>query len=273
MQLDATLPEACATLAYIRFWFDWKWTDAEQLLERAIELGPNSALAHNYRAVFLGNLGAPHDGVAAARRSIELDPFWPTAHHDLGFTSFQAGDYAGAVAAFNRALELSPDYSLTLLVKGMALMELGDVDGALDTFRHCEKLLGGVSHATGCIVRALAEGGRTAEARRALEELRERSASTHSLPSVLAQAHAALGDVDAAIGFVERMIVERDAMSVCLATYYWWDPLRSDPRFTSILVRLNFSSELRAISEARRLAFAERVSGRGELPKLARQKR
>jgi len=73
----------------------------------------------------------------------------------------------------------------------------------------------------------------------------------------LAWAHAALGETDAAFDEVERMIAARDPMTVCLATFVWWDPLRRDSRFDEILRRLGFPDWSRAVANARRLAYVE----------------
>ncbi|MFI5310530.1 MAG: protein kinase [Gemmatimonadales bacterium] len=260
LQLDPTLPEAHATLGYIHFWFDWNWTEAARLFDRAIELGPNSAIAHNYRAVFLANLGSHDEGVAAAHRSIDLDPFWPTAHHDLGFTLFMAGAFVESVAACDRALELAPDYAPSLVMKGMSLTELGDLPGALVVHRRSAATSPGVSIAHAAIVVALARGGQAAEARRAVDEMRARSFTAPVQASALAWAHTAVGDADAAFACIERMIAEREPFTVSLATFRWWDPIRRDARFAAILDRFRFPERARAAADARRLAYAERAA-------------
>ena len=47
LELDDTLAEAHAALAYAVFFADWDWPSAEREFKRAIELNPNSALSHD----------------------------------------------------------------------------------------------------------------------------------------------------------------------------------------------------------------------------------
>jgi serine/threonine protein kinase/tetratricopeptide (TPR) repeat protein len=251
LRLDATLPEAYATLGYANFWHDWNWTEAERQFERAIEIGPNSAIARNYWCVYLANMGHAEAAIVEARQTIDLDPHWPTAHHDLGFSLFQAGRFRESIVAIERALELAPAHPASLNLRGFNLMELDDHEGALKIFRQCAAVSPGVSLSYAGIVIALVRGGRKTEARDTLDELLRGARADSIQCSALAWAQAALGDVDAAFASIERMIAAREAFTVCLGTFLWWDPLRRDPRFDEILRRLGFSDRLREISARR----------------------
>src|SRR5678815_2993018 len=46
LEIDDSLGEAYAALAFSVFCGDWNWSDAEYLAKRAIELSPNYAFAH-----------------------------------------------------------------------------------------------------------------------------------------------------------------------------------------------------------------------------------
>ena len=256
LELDGGLPDACAALGYIHFWFDWNWSEAERRLAEAVELGPSSALAHQHQAAFLANSGRADEAAAAARRAVELDPFMPLTHHELGFALHQAERFAEAIAAHDRALELSPDLAVSLLVKGFSLIELGDFDAALSLARHCKATSPMFSLADAEIVLALLGTGRAGEARQALANL---EAEANAQPSALAWAQAALGEIEAAFRSIERMIAQREAFTVSLPTFRWWDPLRSDPRFPQVLKRLRFPDRLQVISERRGTAYFDRV--------------
>jgi TolB-like protein/Tfp pilus assembly protein PilF len=257
LSLDPMSAEAHAALAYINFRFDWNWVEAERLFARAMQLGPSSATTHNHLANFLANMGRPTQAVEAARRSIELDPLWSAAHSDLGWSLFQAGRFSESITACERALELAPDYAPSLYVKGFSLIELGKYADAVAMYERCLKASPDVSLARAGLVFALARGGDVAAARRGLDQLREQPAMPTSW-SALAWAHTSLGEIDAAFDAVERMLAGRDPMTVCLTTFAWWDALRRDARFDDILRRLRFPDWSRAVSDARRLAYAER---------------
>src|SRR5215213_4766735 len=96
-------------LAYLDTNDDARALDAFQ---RAVQVGPRSAEAHNWL------------GVA-------LDPEYGRAYSNLGSALAQSGDYAEAVEVFQRALALDPSVGNHLNL-GMALREKGDLDAALE---------------------------------------------------------------------------------------------------------------------------------------------
>ena len=49
LKLDEALPQAHFSLALVRWWADWNWTEAEAGFKRALELDPKNA---NFRAVY-----------------------------------------------------------------------------------------------------------------------------------------------------------------------------------------------------------------------------
>jgi len=50
LELDASLAEAHATLAFTRMLYDWDWSGAEQEFRQAIALNPNYPTAHQWYA-------------------------------------------------------------------------------------------------------------------------------------------------------------------------------------------------------------------------------
>ena len=96
------------------------------------------------------------------------------------------------------------------------------------------------------------------EARRVLDDLRERARTAPVQHSALAQAHAALGDVDEALTCVEQMVAAREGLTVGLAAFRWWDPLRGNVRFETVVDGLRFPGPAREFPTTRRAANAQR---------------
>src|SRR6185437_12345669 len=74
MQIDDSLAEPHASLAFELMHYEWKWTEAEKEFRRAIELDPNYATAHQWYAYDLLALDHPQEALAESRRAQELDP-------------------------------------------------------------------------------------------------------------------------------------------------------------------------------------------------------
>jgi len=258
LELNDQLPEAYAMLAYVNFWYDWKWAEAERLLKQALDLQPNSAVAHSYCAGVFANLGRYDEAVAHAREAVSLDPLWPYAHHILVFSLYMAAAFDEAIRAAERALDLSPDSANILIVKAFAHLELRDYGTALDLLRRALATSPGASIAMATLVQTQARMGDLGAARRTLAEMHATSSQRTMQPSALAWAHCALGEVDEAFIHVERMIQGREAWTVCLCSFSWWDPMRNDSRFNAVLDRLSFPASSRVHAEAR----ARRAAGR-----------
>ena len=79
IELDGSLAEAHADLAAVHFWYDYDWPAAEREFRRAIELNPNSFLAHELYGWNLVSLGRLDEGIAESRRAQEIDPLSSSA--------------------------------------------------------------------------------------------------------------------------------------------------------------------------------------------------
>jgi hypothetical protein len=59
-------------------------------------------------------------------------------------------------------------------------------------------------------------------------------------PCAFALVFAGLGDCDTAFHHLDRAYSLRDVVLITLPNAHWWDPLRSDRRFDSLLRRIGF---------------------------------
>ncbi|NIP26114.1 MAG: hypothetical protein GWN33_09670, partial [Gammaproteobacteria bacterium] len=83
LELDDTLSEAFISLGIIKFFFDWDWSSAGSALIRAIELSPNSAMAHQHYALYLSAMGRTQEAIEEGKRALALDPLSPKIKDDL----------------------------------------------------------------------------------------------------------------------------------------------------------------------------------------------
>jgi len=106
IELDDTLAEAHSSLGFIKLVFDWDWPGAEQELQRALQLNPNSALAHMHYGRYL--LLVPHrtdDAIQSCQRAYNLDPAVPAELDDLVGILFFARKYTEAINEAAKELE------------------------------------------------------------------------------------------------------------------------------------------------------------------------
>jgi Tfp pilus assembly protein PilF len=74
LELDPQLAEAHASMALVRFWYDWNWEEAEKEFRLATGLRPNYADAHNWYAAYLNVMRRFGEAAVEQRIAEELDP-------------------------------------------------------------------------------------------------------------------------------------------------------------------------------------------------------
>ena len=105
LELDDTLGEAHTSLAYSLINYDWDWRSAEREYQRAIQLNPNYATAHQWYAECLSMLGRHIEAIAEIKRAQQLDPLSLIINQGVGGKYLYARRYDEAMAQFQRTLD------------------------------------------------------------------------------------------------------------------------------------------------------------------------
>jgi serine/threonine protein kinase/Tfp pilus assembly protein PilF len=237
LELDETLAEAHTALAFIQTDFDWDWPGAERESQRAIELNPGYARAHMVYGYHLYRLGRFQEGIAEEKRGLELDPLSLLDNRVLGQAFLAARQYDLAIEQFRKTLELDPNFAgghqllgEAYLRKSMYKEGLAEIEKELAIFPNSTPALSQLGY-------GYALEGRRAEAQKVLDQLNERSKQRYVSPANRAIIYVALGEKDKAFEWLEKGYEERSVVAIKVSQVY--DPLRSDPRFTDLLRRMN----------------------------------
>lgn len=238
VSLDPLSAEAHAALGLVHGSYTWDWAAADAAFQRAIELNPSLAIAHQWYSEYLAQMGRfdaafehvdrareldplslaigisrahalwlarrSEELVAAMTRIIEMEPRYPMAHFFLLLGLSQSRRYGEAIDALMRAVELCPDYP-DLQLSGIFLE----------------------SHA-----------GNPAPAETALRHLETMSAKQYVTRFKHAVMHVLLGRLDEALDDLEAACEERTWHMTTIAFYDVFDPLREEPRFKRLLKRM-----------------------------------
>ncbi|HTH37458.1 MAG TPA: protein kinase, partial [Pyrinomonadaceae bacterium] len=103
LEIDETLGEAYAVLAFTVLFYDWNWPEAERLVRQALELNPNLAFAYECYSNLLTTQGKFDDAVAEIKCAEELDPMSPRAMLMTSWTLYQARQFTEAIASARKA--------------------------------------------------------------------------------------------------------------------------------------------------------------------------
>ena len=88
--------------------------------------------------------------------------------------------------------------------------------------------------------RGYAQSGYAGAMRLAAETLAARSKRAYVQPTAIAGLYVSAGEKDRALDWLEKAYQERAPQMVYLNVEPTWDSLRDDPRFQSLLRRMNF---------------------------------
>ncbi|HUR33848.1 MAG TPA: winged helix-turn-helix domain-containing protein [Vicinamibacterales bacterium] len=235
VELDDSLAAAHASLATVHLLFDWDWTRAEDEYRRALDLNPGYADAHGWYGYYLALMGRTDEAVAQVRIAESLDPISVAAHLNAGWVYYLARRNDEAQAQVRKALQLDPQGSPThssLWVAYVPIPEFVRRPGV--RAEHATSL--GVAVLAG----AAATLGETEEAERLLSRLR--SSDGYVCPYELATAYSALGKRDEAFKYLEASYREHSPCLPDLGADPRFDALHGDPRFASLLERLNLGA-------------------------------
>ncbi|MDO8834169.1 MAG: tetratricopeptide repeat protein [Vicinamibacterales bacterium] len=240
LELDPSLADAHALLAWIAFFYDWNWTDAERGFERALAINPSSALARHRYSLLLMSAGRFDEALAMSRQAVELDPLSPLVASNRAMIFLCARRFDEALTQAHTALELEPAGFLTHIYAGSSHAMVGRLDDAIAAYQRALAAAPGDPDAAASLARALALLGRRAEAEALLADLRNPARSEPASSYQLAFLLAALGDDDAALAALHVSRQRHETELVYLAVDPLFDQLRSDPRFEPFLGSLGF---------------------------------
>ena len=256
--IDDHLAEAFASLGFVRFLYERDWKPAEEALTRAIALNPGYPAGHQFYADYLKAMGRFEEAIAEMRTALELDPVSMAVNTGFGHVLYLARDFDGAIEQYRKALKLDPTFGPAHLWFGRPYLQKGMFREAIAEIQQAVTSSGGSTISLAVLAHAYASSGNEPEARKILDSLLERARDRY-LPSYwIALVYTGFGDVEQALAWLEKAYAERSSWVVWINVEPRFDPLRSEPRFVSLLRRMRLGErEPRTSSpapEARRLA-------------------
>jgi len=238
LELDETLAEPHATLAFIHTWYDWDWASAEREAKRAIELNPNWSFGHIAYAQMLSVTGRSQEAIAEGARAVELDPLSLIINALDGYHLHLARRDDEAIARLKKTLELDSNFWIAHQFLGMAYIEKKMYPEAISEFSQAVKLSGGNSEPQALNGYASVLSGDAAKGRAVLKELKSLESERYVPPSNIALLSYVLGEKDEAFRWLEKAYQDRDIRLCRIKVDSKWDSMRSEPRFIEILKRL-----------------------------------
>jgi serine/threonine-protein kinase len=241
VELDPELAEAYTSLAMVRCVYDREWEDAERLYRRAIALNLGYATAHHWYGVdFCAMLGRFDEAAAELEIAFQLDPLSGIIREGSAFIKMLQRDYDGAARAYRELAEFDPAFYKAYTSLGRTYAQQGKYPDAIAMLEKGRTLAGNIPNILGAIGQVYGLAGEPERAREVLGKLTELSQRTYVPATVHAVVHLGLGEHERALDWLEKGCDHRDTPLTALKVHPIYDPLRTHPRFQSLLQQLRF---------------------------------
>jgi TolB-like protein/DNA-binding winged helix-turn-helix (wHTH) protein/Tfp pilus assembly protein PilF len=242
IELDDSLAEPHASLAFIAETHEWDWATAEREYKRAVQLNPGDSQVHHWYAGYLTYVGRFDEAISEARRARDLDPLSLPVNNALAGRLLAAGRNDEALEQVNKTIQLDPHFAPANQTLGWVYLHAGKRMQAIEEFQKALQLSG--TNDTDLMLDlgfAYATTGDQEKARRILAKLR-RLHERRLVPSgSIGILYGALGDLNEAFVWMEKAYQERDPQLTYLKTGRRFEPFRHDPRFLDLVRRVGLS--------------------------------
>jgi len=236
IELDDSRPEPHLQLAFSALDQNWDWINCLKEMEMARAINPNSNVHWSY-AQYLIRIGHGDEALAEARLALQLDPVSSHAYVNLAFIHYYARHYDSPLNDLQRASHLPHTTKEFDFPFGAVYAEKGSYEQAIQKFKDLQG-----PHALGHLGNIYARQGRRTEAQAIIQQLKQEIQRSGIGRYEIALIHAGLSDKDNAFTWLESAFQVHDKGILYLKMDPCVDPLRSDPRFQSLVARSNFPS-------------------------------
>jgi TolB-like protein/Flp pilus assembly protein TadD len=243
LELDDTLAEAHATLGFARLLYDWDFGGAAASFQRAIELKPDYANAHDGYGFYLKATGRHEEAIRECKSARALDPLSPFAEVSLGWAYYFARRYERAVQQGLRAREIEPRLSFAYWHTGLAYLQQGLTDEGVAALARAVELSDGGLPFKAHLGYARAVAGQHEAARAVLKELTGLAQHRYVPAYYFALIHLGLGEWDEMFARLEEACAERSGFLIFLNVEPMFDRVRRDPRHAALARRIGLTPQ------------------------------
>ncbi|MDQ3749939.1 MAG: tetratricopeptide repeat protein, partial [Acidobacteriota bacterium] len=234
LSLDNQLAESHISLGIILNYYDYDFAGAEREFQRAIELNPNSAAAHQVYGNLLLNLGRHEESLNEIRRALEIEPLSPFINRFYGIALLWARRYDESVEQLKKTLELDANFIPAYDTLGNAYRIQGRYADSVEAYASAQQALNNLE-AAALMRDSFSKGGWQGFLRAMTDKPQLNYLKSNY---VVATYHTELGEKDEAIALLNKAYEEREFFITLLKVDPRLDPLRDDPRFQDLMRRV-----------------------------------
>ena len=246
LQIDDSIAEGHIAKASAYLFYNWKWKEAYDELQKAIQLNPGAIDAYQLLGYYYLIVGQKQKAVEILEEAEKIDPLSPIISQTLGNMYLFAGRYDEAVVQADKMLDLNPTMRISVEMKGWATGMKGDWEAALEFFKEVHRL---TNHPLKGLIGLGFAYARLGEEEKALEIIRKMEQRQEQEPGSvidpeLAAVWFALGNLDKAFYHLSRAVDKNVGPISYFLEYPPYKSVKKDMRYKELLRRQGFGEEL-----------------------------
>ncbi len=238
LEIDKSLGEADATIAFVHMFWLWDWEGAETEFKRSIDLSPNYATAHQWYAIYFASRGRTLEAKEEMRKGLELDPFSVPINADMGQMFYFSQEYDQAIDQCQKAIAMDSEFLNAHIYLYEAYTERRMYDRAVAEYFKIQKLDAGnmlySPEAEASLRKGYAESGIRGFWKAKLSFLEDRSDDDFAMAEYCAR----LGDKDRALSLLKRAYEKHSPWLAFIVVNPVFSDLRHDARFQRLRRRI-----------------------------------
>ena len=244
--IDDSIPEGHLAKGSAYLFYDWKWKEAFDELQKALQLNPSAIDAYQLLGYYYLTMGQKLKAVEMLEEAEKIDPLSPVISQTLGNMYLFAGRYDEAIVQADKMLDLNPTMRISIELKGWATGLKGDWETALTFFKEVHRLtnhpLKGLI-GLGFAYAHLGQEENALEVIRKMEQRQQQEPGSVIDPEISA-VWFALGNFDKAFDYANRAVDKKVGPISYFFEYPQYKTAKKDPRYKELLRKQGFAEEL-----------------------------
>jgi adenylate cyclase len=251
MELNDTIAESHIAKANAYMLYDWKWKEACEALEKAIELNPAAIEAYQLRGFYNIIFGKTERAVQLLEQAEQIDPLSPAVSLTLGSVYAFAHRYDDAIKQADKLLEINPEMRGAIDLKGWATGLKGEWGDALLLFTEVHRLTNHPLKGLMGLAFAYGKLGQREDALLCIQKMEQlqRDEPNAVIDIDLAIAWLGLDDLEKHFYYVNQCIDKRIGPLSYFLEYPVYDGIKNDQRYKEAKIRMGLTGSCNRVAE------------------------
>jgi tetratricopeptide (TPR) repeat protein len=238
LQLDETLSDAHTSLAFVKMHYEWDWPGSEKEFQRALNLNPNYATAHEWYAFWFTAQGRTDKALDQLAYAQKADPLSLIIKADTAEMLNYSGQYAESQQEAQKALDMDPNFLPAYLCLADVHVATGNYRSAIIELQKALTISPDDTWTLARLGATYALAGERNKAETILQEMLRDSKNRGDLAMNIAQIYSVLGEDIKALAYLEKAYQYREGGLILMNVRHEFQRLHSDPRFVDLTRRV-----------------------------------